>query len=81
MNELNKSQKKKLLLFLLSASNNKLIIGDWIAKKLVMTCLGYSYALMWTLERNKVLNMKIIGSRTFYSYDSLIELLNKKQQK
>jgi len=81
MTEFNNSQKEKLMQYLLSGCNNKFIIGDWIAKKIVMTFLGYGNTQMRTLELNKALKVTKVGNRKFYSYDSLIELLNKNKQK
>jgi len=81
MTEFNNSQKEKLMQYLLSSGNNKFIMGDWIAKKIVMTFLGYGNTQMRTLERNKALNMTKVGNRKFYSYNSLIQLLNKNEQK
>ena len=54
---------------------NRQVIGDWIPKKVVMKFFDYGDTQMRELKKEKGLITTTIKARTFYSVQSILNLL------
>ncbi len=57
-------------------ANYSPVVG-WLTKKTVKRFLDYGDTQLRTLEKENKLTVSKIGSRKFYSYDSILNLIKK----
>ncbi len=65
-------QIKQLLIQL---EKNSTVLGDWIPKKTVQKFFDYSDTQMRVIEKQHKLQVSKIKARTFYSVESVLNLL------
>jgi hypothetical protein len=71
----------KIKMMLGNLEKNSIAIGDWIPKKNVQKFFDYSNTQMLVLEKENGLVTSKIKGRKFYSFQSILELLDKNKTK
>lgn len=61
---------------LLKMEANYSPVGGWLPKNTVKRFLNYGDTQLRNLEKNEMLTVSKIGHRKFYSYDSILALIN-----
>lgn len=56
-------------------------LGDWLDKEQTFELLGLRETSLWSLRKRKKLEFRKVGNRTFYSYKSILDFIEKSKVK